>query len=151
MVESKALFGVVHGDVYMNSEKKQTLIIDKSQTNITIQQNLSIELPNLQGDFEKLKDLLAAANPGLKEKLDKIGDSLDELGPGSDKEKFNKPLNKLGRFIKDLDDRETPLGKTVSGLKKAVDLGQKIGRSYNKIGQWLALPHVPDVLLGSKK
>ncbi|MCK4763980.1 MAG: leucine-rich repeat domain-containing protein [Candidatus Aminicenantes bacterium] len=141
-LDQKLYFRDVKGDVHIHYG-------DNIQVNI--QQIKNIYLPAVQDDFDSFKKMLAKADPALKEELKEIGDALDELGPGSDKKEFNKPLNKLGRFIKDLADQDTPLGKTVAGIEKAVDLGQKVGRTYNKIAQWLALPQVPDVLVGSKK
>jgi small GTP-binding protein len=141
------------GDVYINLEQnQQNLQVQKTETNVDIDIEINIdiknELPALQGDFETLKDLIGANNPALEKKLEEIGDSLDGVGPGSDKEKFNKPLNKLSRLLKDLGDENSDLHKTVARAKKAIKAAQKVARTYNKFAQWLAMPQVPVIFAG---
>ncbi len=59
-------------------------------------------------------------------------------------------MNKLKRFLKKLGDENSDYGKILSGTKKGIETAQKLGRTYNKIGQWMGLPHIPDVLLGKE-
>lgn len=51
-------------------------------------------------------------------------------------------------LLENLGDEGSTLRKTVAGIEKAVDIGQKIGRTYNKIAPWVGLPSVPKILLG---
>ena len=44
-------------------------------------------------------------------------------------------------------DEKSDLNKILGGAKKGVETLQKVGKTYNKIAQWLALPQVPDLLL----
>ncbi len=136
-------------------QNQQNLQVQKTKTEVDVDIDINIDikndLPTLQSDFETLRDLIGADNPALEKKLKEIGDSLDGVGPGSNKEKLNKPLNKLGRLLKDLGDEKSDLNKTVSGAKKAIQAAQKVGRTYNKFAQWLALPQVPDILVGKDK
>ena len=83
----------------------------------------------------------------LEEKLTELGESLDQLSPKSKPAELNAPMNKLGRFLKKLGDEKSDLNKILRGAKKGVDTLQKVGKTYNKIAQWLALPQVPDLLL----
>jgi hypothetical protein len=76
-----------------------------------------------------------------------VGNALDTLSPKSDTEKLNGALNKLGRFLKKVGDEDSDYNKVLSGAKKGVDTLKKVGRTYNKIAQWLALPQVPDFFL----
>ncbi|MGD2090640.1 MAG: hypothetical protein PVH61_30990 [Candidatus Aminicenantes bacterium] len=76
-----------------------------------------------------------------------MGDGLDALSPKSDPKQLNAPLNKLGRFLKKLGDEKSDYSKILKGAKKGVDMFKKVGRTYNKVAQWLALPQEPDVLL----
>ena len=116
-------------------------------TNIDI--GLKVELPAIQSDFEDLKDLLIEADPNLERKLNEIGDSLDEVNADTEKEKLNKPLNKLGRFLKKLDDENSDYCRLISKSKKGIESAQKLGKTYNKFAQWIpALPVVPDLFLG---
>ena len=111
--------------------------------------DLKVELPAIQSDFEDLKDLLIEADPNLERKLNEIGDSLDEVNADTEKEKLNKPLNKLGRFLKKLDDENSDYCRLISKSKKGIESAQKLGKTYNKFAQWIpALPVVPDLFLG---
>ncbi len=91
------------------------------------------------------------SNPdsNLERKLKEIGDSLDEVNAETEKEKLNKPLNKVGRFLKELEDKNSKYHKIVSGTKRGIEVAQKLGKTYNKFAQWIpALPVVPDLFLG---
>ena len=118
----------------------------KVKTNIEI--NLNVDLPAIKTDFDDLKGTIAHIDPELKEELDKIEDSLDEVSVNTEKEELNKPLNKLGRFLQKLEDKNSKYHKIVSSTKKGIELAQKLGKTYNKFAQWLALPQVPDLFLG---
>ncbi len=123
----------------------------KQETNIAI--DIKIDLPALKSDFFKLKDELAELakqNPELAKELDSIADQLDELTPKSKEKELAKPLNKMSRFFEKLGDKDSRLSKILAGTKKGVELAQKLGRTYNKFAQWLALPQVPDVLVRKK-
>ncbi|MBE9595196.1 MAG: hypothetical protein IMF19_17160 [Proteobacteria bacterium] len=50
--------------------------------------------------------------------------------------------------MKELEDKNSKYHKIVSGTKKGIDVAQKLGKTYNKFAQWLALPQVPDLFLG---
>ena len=127
---------------------------DVTQKNIQKQEvkiNIDVKnyLPAIQSDFEDLKDLLIEADPNLERKLNEIGDSLDEVNADTEKEKLNKPLNKLGRFLKKLDDENSDYYRLISKSKKGIESAQKLGKTYNKFAQWIpALPVVPDLFLG---
>ena len=151
------------GDLYMKIEQKQGNIIQKQEVKQGVMQdvkqdvkqevkiNLKIDLPAIQTEFEDLKDLMLESNqdPNLERKLKEIGDSLDEVNAETEKEKLNKPLNKVGRFLKELEDKNLKYHKIVSGTKKGIEVAQKLGKTYNKFAQWIpALPVVPDLFLG---
>ena len=80
--------------------------------------------------------------------MDKIQDYLDELSPNSDQEKLVKPLNKLNRFLVKLSEPDSNYNKVITGTQKGIEYAQKLGRTYNKFAQWLAMPTVPDLFLG---
>jgi small GTP-binding protein len=117
----------------------------KIETNVDI--NLKVDLPTIQSDFENLKDILVKANPDFERNLSEIGDNLDEVSANAEKEKLVKPFNKLGRFLKKLGDENSDVHKLIKGTKKGVEYAQKLGKTYNKFAQWLALPQVPDLFL----
>ncbi len=155
-------------DEYENryKDEKFVFVIEQKQENIQKQEvkqdvkvkqevriNLKIDLPVIQSEFADLKDLMLESNPdpdpNLERKLKEIGDSLDEVNAETEKEKLNKPLNKVGRFLKELEDKNSKYHKIVSGTKKGIDMAQKLAKTYNKFAQWIpALPVVPDLFLG---
>lgn len=121
----------------------------KIETNVDV--NLKVDLPTIQSDFESLKDILIKADPSLERNLNEIGDNLDEVSADAGKEKLIKPFNKLGRFLKKLGDENSDIHKIIKGTKNGIEFGQKLGKTYNKFAQWLALPQVPDMLLENNR
>ena len=128
--------------------------IMKVKSNINVETNIDVKIKidtfhEIQSDFEILEDLLIELNPIFEKKLDKIGDSLDEVSADSDNEKLVKPLSKLGRFLGKFGDENSEYCKMISGSKKGIEMAQKLGKNYNKFAQWIpALPIVPDLFLG---
>ena len=51
-------------------------------------------------------------------------------------------------ILEDLGNKDSKLYKIVSGIDKGIDIAQRMGKSYNKIAQWTALPTIPDLFLG---
>jgi small GTP-binding protein len=136
-------------DLVKDSGKSEVHVEQKTNINIDIK----VDLPTIQTEFADLKDLMLESNqdPNLGRKLKEIGDSLDEVTAETEKEKLNKPLNKVGRFLKELEDKNSKYHKIVSGTKKGIAVAQKLGKTYNKFAQWIpALPVVPDLFLGKK-
>jgi GTPase SAR1 family protein len=141
--------------IVLNISQKQTNIQKqdvkqdaKQDVKQVVKIDIKVDLPAIQSDFAELKDAIADTNPKLEKELTKIEDTLDEVTPESDKEKLAKPMNKLNRFLKKLADENSDFHKAVRGAKKGVEMAQKIGKTYNKFAQWLALPQVPDLFLG---
>ncbi|MCP4215505.1 MAG: hypothetical protein GY765_12700 [bacterium] len=120
------------------------------QVDIDISIDIKQELPNLQDRFAEVKELIAHQNPALAASMDTLENSLDGLLPDSDKKELAAPMNKLKRFLKKLRDENSEAGKILAATKKGMETAQKLGRAYNTVGQWLGLPHIPDVLLGEK-
>jgi internalin A len=132
-----------------HSETHSTVKAEQ-RTNINVDVNidLNIDLPQIQTEFDNLKDELEDLDPKIDSYLDKIQDSLDELSPNSDREKVVKPLNKLNRFLVKLSDPDSNYNKVITGTEKGIEYAQKLGRTYNKFAQWLAMPTVPELFLG---
>ncbi|MDQ1354183.1 MAG: internalin, partial [Acidobacteriota bacterium] len=151
------------GDIYLQviQQNRQEQIATQNQsleqeTNIHIDIDIKVDLPALKTDFFKLKEELeemAANNPALAKELAvlaKVEDGLDGLTMKAKEKELAKPLNKLGRLLEKMGDKDSKLSKILEGTKKGVELAQKVGRTYNKFAQWLALPQVPDIILGKK-
>jgi hypothetical protein len=132
-----------HAEANANSKAEQNIDV-KVDINI----DLKIDLPLIRKEFDNLKGELENLNPRLDSEMDKIQDSLDELSTNSDKEKVVKPFNKLYRFLDTLSDPNSDYDKIITGTQKSIELAQKVGRTYNKFAQWLAMPQVPDLFLG---
>ncbi len=115
-------------------------------SNITV--NLNVDLPQILTEFDNLKDEIESLNPKIAKDMNNIQDSLDELSTNSDMEKAAKPFNKLYRFLDKLNDPTSDYNKVITGTQKGIELAQKVGRTYNKFAQWLAMPQVPDLFLG---
>jgi hypothetical protein len=60
-------------------------------------------------------------------------------------------MNKMRRFLEKLADEDSDFHKAIKGAKKGIEMAQKVGKTYNKFVQWLALRQVPDVFLDSRK
>ncbi|MDQ1352253.1 MAG: internalin, partial [Acidobacteriota bacterium] len=137
------------GDLYINVNQKvsqknqQKQIITQTQsvkqeTNIQVAIDIKVDLPALKGDFFKLKEELeemAANNPALAKEmaeLAKVEDGLDGLTMKAKEKELAKPLNKLGRLLEKMGDKDSKLSKILEGTKKGVELAQKVGRTYNK-------------------
>jgi small GTP-binding protein len=125
----------------------------KQETHVSVDIDIKVDLPAIQSDFDKLKELLESSGTELDAKsmkeLEKIGDSLDELTLESDKKELTTPFNRIKRFMDKLGDEDSKLNRALRGAKKGVQLAQKVGKTYNKFAQWLALPQVPKAFLGS--
>ncbi|HJH28529.1 MAG TPA: GTP-binding protein, partial [Methanosarcinaceae archaeon] len=135
--------------VIQNAEQRN---VQTQESNQEVKIDIDVKIATyheIQSDFEDFKDLLIELDPQFEKKLNEIGDSLDEVSADSDKEKFNKPLNKLGRFLGKLGDEESDYSKIIYGSKRGIESAQKLGQTYNKFAQWIpALPVVPDLFLG---
>ncbi|MCO5382464.1 MAG: hypothetical protein NHB15_10570 [Methanosarcina barkeri] len=120
----------------------------KIDLNVNVNVNLEVYLPQIQSDFDKLKKEIEYLNPKLESDLNKIQDSLDEISTNHATEKLIKPLNKLNRFLDKLNDPDSDYNEAMKGTQKGIEYAQKLGRTYNKFAQWLAMPTVPELFLG---
>jgi glycine cleavage system regulatory protein len=140
---------VISPNIMVKSEANPIIKAEQKTTvNVDINIDLKIDLPLIQTEFDDLKDELESLNPKLDSDLDKIQDNLDELSPNSDKKELVKPLNKLNRFLIKLNDPDSDYNKIITGTQKGIEQAQKLGKTYNKFAQWLAMPQVPDLFLG---
>ncbi len=141
---------VFNPNIITNLEAKQILKSEqKTDVSINVNIDLKIDLPQIQTDFDNLINEIKHSNPELDiDDLDKIQDSLDEVSTNSDQKELVKPFNKLRRFLNKLGDENSEYNKLVKGTEKGIELAQKLGRTYNKFAQWLAMPTVPDLFLG---
>ncbi|MDR3085943.1 MAG: hypothetical protein LBU47_06480 [Christensenellaceae bacterium] len=105
----------------------------------------------LQGDLHTLADRLGK-DEDAKE-LEDIAKGLEEaknLDDDNAKDLLKRKgvLARLKEFIEEVQDEDSALYKKLKGVKKGIKTAQKIGRGYNSIAQWLALPQIPTPFLG---
>lgn len=148
----KPVFNIInqlqaHSESNSSSKAEQKTDID-IDVDISVNIDLKIDLPQIRTEFDNLKDELENLNLKIDSDLDKIQDSLDEISTNSDKKELVKPLNKLNRFLLKLSDPDSNYNKVITGTQKGIEYAQKLGRTYNKFAQWLAMPQVPDLFLG---
>lgn len=111
--------------------------------------NFKIELPSFQKEFWELKNELDDnVSDSQRRELEIIDAELMAIDENSLAKDVNRsPFKRLERIFDQLNNPESTWSKAVSGTKKGVDLLQSLGRKYNKVAPWLAIPSIPDVLL----
>jgi ATP-dependent DNA helicase RecG len=113
--------------------------------------DITVELPALRSEFDELREALVEANPEIEKTLDKVEENLNEVTGESPKEKFNKPLNVLRRFLKKLTDKNSEYHKTLDGIPGGMEAAGKLAARYNRFTLWIhGLPEIPGLLWQSK-
>ncbi len=135
--------------IYVEGAKAEAKAKAVSESKATATVDIKIDLPAIQDDYAKLKEAIVDVDPGLIEELNRIEDSLDEVSAENDEKDLKKPMNKMRRFLEKVNDENSDYHKAIKGAKKGIEMAQKVGKTYNKFAQWLALPQVPDLFLGS--
>jgi small GTP-binding protein len=141
-------------DIYnLNINVLSAHLEQKTDVSVKVDIDIKVDLPAFKGQFYDLKEELEAAgvDGDMAKELTAIGDHLDELDLETGKKELNKPFNKVRGFLKKLADDNSGFNKVLRGTKRGVELAQKAAETYNKFAQWLALPQVPEVLLGKKE
>jgi uncharacterized protein YjbI with pentapeptide repeats len=82
--------------------------------------------------------------------LQDVHDSLEKVKNKREAGELAKSpeLSKFKRFLKQISDKDSDLGRLVRGVKKGAKLAQDLARYYNQIAQWGGLPIIPEPLLG---
>lgn len=125
---------------------------ENSNTN-SVQNSITIEIKNsineLQGSLNDLKDEIIYENPELDKEFEKMEKSIEKLDDAKTKDEIIKSgvLNKVKRFLMEMQDTKSELGKAVRGIKYGVKIAQDIGEKYNSIAEWCGLPVIPKVFL----
>ncbi|MFA8434537.1 MAG: leucine-rich repeat domain-containing protein [Marinifilaceae bacterium] len=127
--------------------------------------NVSIEIQNLLGETEMLKEDIEDERKLLQREMDndeidvtirdieKAEKAMEEIETA---EKQNQVLpraskNRLQRFMDDLNNEESSLHKTLKALRKGKDYGVSLAENYNKIAENIGLPSVPPFILKAVK
>ncbi len=146
----------------MNIQVNPQISVQNSNTNhsensseVSVQNSITIEIRQsiheLQGNINDLKDEAEAVcgSPELSQELGKLETSVERLNEAATKEEIVKSgaLNKVKRFLLEIQNEESELGKVIKGLKYGVGIAQEIGEKYNSIAEWCGLPVVPKIFL----
>jgi Leucine-rich repeat (LRR) protein len=119
-----------------------------SEQHTSVITEIKLELPILQNEILNLRSNLPEdISKNLEDELKYIDEELlaNDVKDVEDLDK--KPLKRIGRLFEQINDEDSELNKIVKGSAKFKNALQKLGKSYNKIAQWTALPVIPDLLL----
>jgi len=142
------------GKAQANSKSHATAKAEATNT-------ITIEIKNLLGETEMLKEDIEDERPLLEKEMDKdtIDVTLKDIEKAEkaineiqeakikDEEPAQKSKNRLSRFMADIEDEESSLFKTLSTLRKGRDYGIGLAESYNKIAENIGMPLVPPLAL----
>lgn len=159
-VEDTKTRNKIRREIMPNIQVNPHIIIENNNTNNSenrnansVENTITIEIKNsineLQGSLNDLKDEVVYENPELSEEFEKIEKSIARLDGAETKEEMVKSgaLNKVKRFLEEVQDSESEIGKVVRGIKYGVRIAQDIGEKYNNIAEWCGLPVIPKVFL----
>lgn len=127
--------------------------VNSSENTNSVQNEITIEIRNsineLQGSINDLKDEVIYENPELEKEFKKLEKSMEKLNDTQTKDEIVKSgvLNKIKRFLEEVQDSESELGKVIKGIKYGVGIVQEIGEKYNNIAEWCGLPVIPKIFL----
>ena len=149
---------------FSNIGNPQTTVTQ--QATQTVSQSISIvqDIKNFSGLFKNLKnDILDEVEieiddekekKRIKNELEKTAKAFEELetkAEKNDKEIDSSLKEHVGRFIDYFSDEDSRFNKALKLVSKGKDRLQSLGRLYNNIAPFFALPSVPPVFLGKKK
>lgn len=127
------------------------IVIENNNTNNSensnvnsVENSITIEIKNsineLQGSLNDLKDEIIYESPELGKEFERMEKSIEKLDDAKTKDEVIKSgaLNKVQRFLMEVQDTESKLGKTVRGIKYGVEIAQNIGEIYSRRPCWVS-------------
>ncbi|MFE4076980.1 COR domain-containing protein [Peribacillus sp. YIM B13477] len=128
---------------------------NNNNENVNVNKNtidIKYTIYELQGAVNDLRDEVQSKAPELGEELDKLEKGVNKLITAKSKEEIIQSgfLRKFNRFMDEVENPDTLLGKTVKNIKGGISITQDIADQYNKIAQWFGLPVVPKPFLKNK-
>ena len=143
-----------------NQENTQTTT---QQTTVTISVEIKTFVSSLKNWNEDILDdlqnnskiesdpQLQTQLPKVERELNKVNYAMESLGNIENNEQAQENIGKFTRvfdFIKDSIDGTNNTGMLLKKTGESVVKLQSLGKQYNKIAQYFALPQVPDIFLG---
>ena len=137
----------ITGENLMVEGRENQFIADKSTHTTFNFHSCNIDL---QGNLNELA--LSLTEGGHKEEakeLQNAAKALEQAEQCKNPEDVKKKglANRLRRLVKQLEDEDSKLNKTVKGIKNGISIGQDIAKGYNDLAQWAGLPQVPKPFL----
>ncbi|HKR03850.1 MAG TPA: hypothetical protein VJY62_04375 [Bacteroidia bacterium] len=86
-------------------------------------------------------------NASVIQEVKDISAELKAISSDNKKDLHPTFISRIGEYIKKFQDKDSKEGKALSVVKNGVDIVQNIGKKYNSIAQWFALPQIPNVFL----
>ncbi|MBN1349315.1 hypothetical protein JXJ21_07895, partial [candidate division KSB1 bacterium] len=160
--ESKNIINISMSDFGKAEAKSdvQAALSATQQQTVTVHQ----EVRNVQGIFQNLKeDILDEIDiefedekerKRIRKELEKAETAFSELEQAASEGKKELPEGTKGRiadFIDTLSDENSRINKALKLVSKGADKVQKLGRFYNNVAPYFALPSIPPILLGKDK
>jgi hypothetical protein len=126
--------------IYINNIARAENVVD-------IKIEFKQDLHKLQSDILALKSELTKDTPEIiKEEIKLIDNEL--LETSQDPLEVNqKPFIRIKRIFDQLTDDKSEFNKVIEKSKKLKSSLQKVGKTYNKVAEWIALPVIPKALL----
>ena len=110
-------------------------------------------ITDLKNDFVALADNIEQ-NATHEDKPEVVTEAKDiaadlQVIDSAEKKEDIKPgvIQRIGDFLTKFQDKDSPQGKVITTLKDGVSVLQQLGKKYNSIAQWFALPQIPTVFL----
>ncbi|MFH7809163.1 hypothetical protein ACE01U_10955 [Acinetobacter sp. BSP-153] len=117
-------------------------------------QNSQTTVINHKAEFTKSNDVLEdlidlADSEALKNRLATIQNALEVNRNSEQPEevKDSSGMKKLAKFLRDANEVGTEANTLADKGGKALDLIKSLGRSYNSLAQWCAMPIIPSVFV----
>ncbi|MCP4374368.1 MAG: GTPase [Deltaproteobacteria bacterium] len=133
-----------------SAEKKGTTIIiqnsSKAIAEAKVDTSISAEMINvirfIYGSLNNLQYEVAQAKPDQEQEFENIKKSVEKMAQLKTKEEIIKSetLGKLKRFLDNINDKRTKLGKAIKGIRSGYKIVQEIADYYNKIADWIGFP-----------
>gem|GEM_PF-3107211 len=124
---------------------------------ITITIEIRNQINELQGAINDLKDELVfenhADNDEIQKEFQKITTSMEKLDSAQNRDEViaSGALRKIPRFLENLNDESSKLGKALKNVKAGISIVQDVAERYNSIAEWCGMPVVPKVFLKNKE
>jgi len=109
-------------------------------------------LSDTEQDLQDLDELVDGNDP-LKLQIVDLKNAVRGLDSQESKLEIGQSpgLDKLQKLLVETNTPGSAISKFLDKCQDGIDLVQQLGRSYNRIAEWCALPQIPKFFLGLEK